>query len=126
MIFGNFIPISLLVTIETVKFFQAYRIQVSKEMVGNGTQCSVQSSNLNEELGQIDYIFTDKTGTLTQNEMIFKKLIVGNKIFPSENPPKKIMKCQQSLSDKNIPFVEFEDEDFVNSIPTNDHIFKAL
>jgi len=30
-------------------------------------------SNLNEELGQIEYIFTDKTGTLTKNEMVFKK-----------------------------------------------------
>lgn len=37
----------------------------------------VQSSNLNEELGQIEYIFSDKTGTLTQNIMEYKKMCIG-------------------------------------------------
>lgn len=38
---------------------------------------SVQSSNLNEELGQIEYIFSDKTGTLTCNIMDFKMISIG-------------------------------------------------
>jgi phospholipid-transporting ATPase len=37
----------------------------------------VQTSNLNEQLGQVDYVFSDKTGTLTCNLMEFKKLSVG-------------------------------------------------
>ena len=38
---------------------------------------TVQSSNLNEELGQIQYIFSDKTGTLTCNVMDFKNICIG-------------------------------------------------
>ena len=38
-----------------------------------------QSSNLNEELGQIEYVFSDKTGTLTCNIMEFKKFSAGEK-----------------------------------------------
>jgi phospholipid-transporting ATPase len=40
-------------------------------------KATVQSSNLNEELGQIQYVFSDKTGTLTCNTMDFKKITIG-------------------------------------------------
>lgn len=40
-----------------------------------------QSSNLNEELGQIEYVFSDKTGTLTANIMEFKKFSAGVKSY---------------------------------------------
>jgi P-type E1-E2 ATPase len=45
-----------------------------------------QSSNLNEELGTIHYIFSDKTGTLTQNIMDFKKFSVGNYCYGETDP----------------------------------------
>ena len=41
--------------------------------------CQVNSSKLNEELGCVEYIFSDKTGTLTCNKMDFKNLVVDGK-----------------------------------------------
>jgi P-type E1-E2 ATPase len=77
------IPISLMVSLESVKFMQAKIIASDKDMETQDTniKCEVQSSNLNEELGQIDFIFSDKTGTLTCNVMNFKKLVVGNTAY---------------------------------------------
>lgn len=102
LIFGNFVPISLMLTLETVKFLQGGLISIDKGMVSfNGIDCRVQSSNLNEELGQIDYVFSDKTGTLTCNEMRFKYLIVGKEVYGKRRG-----------YDGDVPFVknvDFED-----------------
>lgn len=46
------------------------------------TPAMARTSNLNEELGQVKYIFSDKTGTLTRNIMEFKKCAVGRDVYP--------------------------------------------
>ena len=63
----NFVPISMLVTLEMVNFIQAWFITVDLKVFdqSRGLAAGVQSSNLNEELGMVHYIFSDKTGTLT-------------------------------------------------------------
>lgn len=43
-----------------------------------------QASNLNEELGQVEYIFSDKTGTLTCNIMEFRKFTAGKGVYGSD------------------------------------------
>ena len=76
---SNLVPISMLVTIETVRFLQAYFIMWDIDMCDpkTGVQAFVHSSSLNESLGMVNYVFTDKTGTLTQNCMEFKKVSFG-------------------------------------------------
>ncbi|VDM53665.1 unnamed protein product [Angiostrongylus costaricensis] len=83
ILYNNLIPISLQVTLEIVRFFQASYINIDVEMYDvNSDSCAVaRTSNLNEELGLVKFLMSDKTGTLTQNVMKFKQISVAGEIF---------------------------------------------
>ena len=71
-----------------MRYFQALFIEWDVDLFDEdrGVQARAQTSNLNEELGQVDYIFSDKTGTLTKNHMQFKKMSIGTIEYGSKPP----------------------------------------
>jgi phospholipid-transporting ATPase len=102
LIFTQFVPISLMVTLEMVKFLQAIFMNVDTRMYyeETDTPARVQSSNLNEELGQVKYVFSDKTGTLTCNIMEFRKFSLAGVSYGTENHVPRTRKIS------NVDFVD--------------------
>ncbi|KAI8838402.1 hypothetical protein BC829DRAFT_493000 [Chytridium lagenaria] len=95
--FQNIVPISLYITLEIVKTFQAFFISMDIEMYYERIDqpCLPRSWNLADDLGQIDYIFSDKTGTLTQNIMQFRKCSINGVIYG--DPPPSIYNFRTSI-----------------------------
>ena len=80
------IPISLYVCMEIIKIYQNLLIFYDFEMydLKNEKPAESRESGLLEQLGQIDFLFSDKTGTLTMNQMEFKKCFINGKIYGAE------------------------------------------
>lgn len=83
VILNYIIPISLYVTIEVQKFIGSMFIGWDKMMYDEKSDipAKANTSDLNEELGQVEYLFTDKTGTLTENDMQFRECTIDGKCF---------------------------------------------
>ncbi|OJA07656.1 hypothetical protein AZE42_09081 [Rhizopogon vesiculosus] len=81
--FQNIVPVSLFISIEIVKTIQAYFIAQDLDMYYKpfNTACVPKNWGISDDLGQIEYVFSDKTGTLTQNVMEFQKCSVHGVIY---------------------------------------------
>eukprot|EP01132_Coremiostelium_polycephalum_P001453 gene1453-1831_t len=83
VLYSTIVPISLYVTMEIVRVLQCISINRDKKMYHSETKtfAMARTSNLNEELGQVEYIFSDKTGTLTRNEMEFRMCSINGNVY---------------------------------------------
>ncbi|CAK5281819.1 unnamed protein product [Mycena citricolor] len=120
ILYNNLIPISLIVTMEVVKFQQARLINSDLDMyyAKTDTPALCRTSSLVEELGQIEYVFSDKTGTLTCNEMEFRSCSIAGIAYSevveegkrgeegSEHSWRTFSEMKALLSDSQNPFVD--------------------
>eukprot|EP00268_Persea_americana_P024574 TRINITY_DN23999_c0_g2_i1.p1 TRINITY_DN23999_c0_g2~~TRINITY_DN23999_c0_g2_i1.p1 ORF type:complete len:1322 (+),score=267.17 TRINITY_DN23999_c0_g2_i1:1251-5216(+) len=97
IIFQIMIPISLYITMELVRLGQSYFMIEDAEMydASSDSRFQCRSLNINEDLGQIRYVFSDKTGTLTENKMEFQKASVygksyGKSLHMTDHPMKEL------------------------------------
>ena len=102
MEFSTTIPIALIVSIEIVKLAQSYFIDFDKLMYNQQKKRGVLAkvAAINEELGQVQYVFTDKTGTLTKNKMVFNTALIGDAPYTSTHSnDQKEYTCPELLTD---------------------------
>ncbi|XP_044535983.1 phospholipid-transporting ATPase VD [Gracilinanus agilis] len=102
------IPISLYVSIEIVKLGQIYFIQSDIDFYNEKMDSTIQCRALNiaEDLGQIQYLFSDKTGTLTENKMVFRRCSIAGFDYCHEENAKRLESYQEASS---------EDEDLADT-----------
>ena len=101
LLYGYLIPISLYVSIEVVKVLQATFINKDLHMYDSesGVPAHARTSNLNEELGQVDTILSDKTGTLTCNQMDFLKCSIAGTSYGVRSSEVEVAAAQQMAVD---------------------------
>uniref|UniRef100_A0A8C5FSP1 Phospholipid-transporting ATPase n=1 Tax=Gadus morhua TaxID=8049 RepID=A0A8C5FSP1_GADMO len=83
IILNTVVPISLYVSVEVIRLGHSYFINWDRQMFCSQclTAAEARTTTLNEELGQVEYIFSDKTGTLTQNIMSFNKCSINGQVY---------------------------------------------
>jgi len=82
-LYNNFVCISMYVSLEMIYLWQAYYMQNDLKMYDEETDTPtvVHNSSLTADLGQIEYVLSDKTGTLTKNNMCVKRLSIGGVVY---------------------------------------------
>ena len=130
--FSHLIPISLYVVMEIVKILQSWFIFYDNLMfdtVSNKPSIA-RTSELIEELGQVEFIFSDKTGTLTVNKMDFKNCYIGGVIFGKEDEKnlenKNKLNIKKNLEKKKSITIENIYLNFLTQVEKNGNLNSEL
>ena len=83
LLLNTLIPISLIVSTEIIKVIQGIFIRWDILLYSKRRHCfcGAKSVSIIEDLGNVNFIFSDKTGTLTKNQLQFKYCIIGNQYY---------------------------------------------
>lgn len=110
LLHGTFIPVSLYISMTFARFGQSFFMEHDLEMyyAATDTPMKCRTRTLNEELGQISHLFSDKTGTLTRNVMDFRKASIKGKVYGRGIT--EIGKASWGLQGKPVPQNRLDDE----------------
>ena len=99
LIFQNITPICLMIALEVVKMAQVFLMSFDENLFKNkGDKFKVLNFRIQEDLGNIKYVFTDKTGTLTKNEMKFRGCSIMNILYNESNEDNKDINNSNKIS----------------------------
>uniref|UniRef100_A0A8B9KMR2 Phospholipid-transporting ATPase n=1 Tax=Astyanax mexicanus TaxID=7994 RepID=A0A8B9KMR2_ASTMX len=118
VLYNFIIPISLYVTVEMQKFLGSFFIGLDLDLYHEESdqRAQVNTSDLNEELGQVEYVFTDKTGTLTENEMQFRECSINGIKYQEINGKLVPEGMTDDTPDSSAPRLSREEELFLKAV----------